>query len=355
MAASFDGASTDLERTVILATLDEPIPAGKNAVWCASFVAAWKEMEDFNGQPVVLQDSPSMADSLNQAADPRPAIPADALYTKAGPGGAALDQIEREVAQKFPGVSLSLVRQLPPLDPQDLVAYAYLQAEVPFAIPYFQNDEPLMFTDSRGTATEVGSFGIRKRDAHGYRKLHEQARVVILREEPVSEGLVDPPMKAVEYAVDLCVSSSPSQIVVACISPEDTLQAAVDRVQRAMAEAEEVLRQDPQEAWRFQLRQPLLVPDLAWKILHRFVELEDQVLANGTLAGPITFAGQHIDFRLSRSGAELKSEAAVAVRASAEEFDCVFNRPFLIYMKQRGAGQPYFAMWIDNAELLQPW
>jgi hypothetical protein len=31
----------------------------------------------------------------------------------------------------------------------------------------------------------------------------------------------------------------------------------------------------------------------------------------------------------------------------------VFDRPFLIYLKKRGATRPYFAMWVDNAELLR--
>jgi hypothetical protein len=30
----------------------------------------------------------------------------------------------------------------------------------------------------------------------------------------------------------------------------------------------------------------------------------------------------------------------------------VFDRPFLVYMQKRGAEQPFFVMWVDNAELL---
>ncbi len=32
-----------------------------------------------------------------------------------------------------------------------------------------------------------------------------------------------------------------------------------------------------------------------------------------------------------------------------------FNRPFLLYIKKRGADYPFFVMWMDNAELLQKW
>ena len=33
-----------------------------------------------------------------------------------------------------------------------------------------------------------------------------------------------------------------------------------------------------------------------------------------------------------------------------------FDRPFLIYVKRRQPNvQPFFVMWVDNAELLEPW
>ncbi len=30
----------------------------------------------------------------------------------------------------------------------------------------------------------------------------------------------------------------------------------------------------------------------------------------------------------------------------------IFDRPFLIVVKKRGAERPFFVMWVDNAELL---
>jgi hypothetical protein len=32
----------------------------------------------------------------------------------------------------------------------------------------------------------------------------------------------------------------------------------------------------------------------------------------------------------------------------------VFDRPFLIYLQQRQAKQPYFVMWVENPEVLVP-
>jgi len=96
----------------------------------------------------------------------------------------------------------------------------------------------------------------------------------------------------------------------------------------------------------------LLVPDLFWRISHRYTELEGKSFKNAELRGQsLDVAQQDILFRLDRSGAELKSEAKVFVLPVPTYF--VLDRPFLIYMKKRGARDPYFAMWVDNAELLQ--
>ena len=63
------------------------------------------------------------------------------------------------------------------------------------------------------------------------------------------------------------------------------------------------------------------------------------------------YVQQDILFRLDRSGAELKAEAKSYALPIPTYF--VFDRPFLIYMKKRGKSQPYFVMWVENAELLQ--
>src|SRR5262245_8297100 len=46
----FDGNSDRLQQTIIVPTLDSPIPDGKSAIWCVSFQLAWNRLkEDFQG------------------------------------------------------------------------------------------------------------------------------------------------------------------------------------------------------------------------------------------------------------------------------------------------------------------
>jgi hypothetical protein len=67
----------------------------------------------------------------------------------------------------------------------------------------------------------------------------------------------------------------------------------------------------------------------------------------------VDVAQQDICFRLDRSGAELASESKMYAMPVATHY--VFGKPFLIYMQKRGEKQPYFVMWVDNAELLKAW
>lgn len=44
LARTFDGESRELSQTAIVASLDSPMPPGKNVVWCASIQLAWDTM-----------------------------------------------------------------------------------------------------------------------------------------------------------------------------------------------------------------------------------------------------------------------------------------------------------------------
>jgi hypothetical protein len=100
-------------------------------------------------------------------------------------------------------------------------------------------------------------------------------------------------------------------------------------------------------------RDVLLVPDIFWRISHHFSELEGRRIQNAALKGQrLDVAQQDLVFRLDRGGAELRVESKMYAKPVPTAY--VFDRPFLIYLKKRGAARPYFVMWVDSAELLRP-
>jgi hypothetical protein len=336
----FDGDSRELKATQVVLTLETPIQKDRNAIWCASFLSAWKTLEtDLAKEPLSLQGAPEVALALAQAADPRPHIPEASLYVAAGWNQKGIiDQIWKDLAQKFPAKARPT---FPAILPDSFVAYAYLEANVKFSLPYFQNRKPLVFTDTAGKKTELCSFGIRSEDDYAYFTLREQPDILF--------AAADANYHLKECAIDLDRTSQPNQIILAFMEPRTSLGEMMAIVEDKIAKVK------MNEGHRgLGPNDVLLVPDMVWRITHRFAELEGREFTNAMLKGQrIDVARQDIQFRLDKSGAELKSEAKTHMKPIPTYY--VFDRPFILYMKKRGAEIPYFVMWVDNAELLNKW
>ena len=349
---TFNKPSDELKATVVVPTLDAPIPNGKNAIWCASFESAWKALQELVGEPITFDPPTDAAKSLNNVTDPRPHIPAASLYVAAGSNPVAtINQIATDLKQRFPSKEPPTFQGIVP---ESFITYAYLEANVKFSRPYDQNKQPLTFVEAGGRRTEVHSFGILSENHDARDKLWHQPRVLFRKGEPHEDSF--------EFAIDLCTNSSPSQLVIARIDREPTLSAAIARVEREMVEMPQLVEVEAAKSGRYTAERlhtiestgAMLVPDFHWAMSHRFTQLEGARLANERFKSQVLgVAQQDILFRLDKSGAELKSEAKAYAPGEPTHF--FLDRPFLVYMKKRGAEMPYFVMWVDNAELLRLW
>ncbi len=336
---AFDGPSDQLTQTVIVPTLDTSIPDGKSVVWCASFQLAWNRLrDDVTKGPGRLAGGQAVADRLNRGDQTEADIdPAD-VYAAAGLTGDGIeDRIRTEMARRFPNV--------PPPDlgtGNAAVAYSYLAAACQFDLPFFDNDDPLEFTDAAGKRTPVNSFGIRKKDDYAYNRLRAQVHVLHSAKEPNREEDGVP-----EFILDLCRTSRPYQVVIARVDRKPSLAETLADVRRKIA-------QQQADAWLSNLRprDVVLVPNISFRVTHRFREVEGKPIQNPALNGlHIDTAMQTVQFRLDRSGAEVRAESKAYVKPSARYF--LANRPFLVYLAKRDGGNPFFAMWVETAELLE--
>jgi hypothetical protein len=104
-----------------------------------------------------------------------------------------------------------------------------------------------------------------------------------------------------------------------------------------------------------------------------------QVFMPATLGLVLDRAVQQIDFRLDAAGATVTSESVMTPKADPRWFSA--DGPFLVVMRKRGsafppspprggfaavgrvlvfwgtggAPRPFFALWVDDGELLEPW
>jgi len=149
-----------------------------------------------------------------------------------------------------------------------------------------------------------------------------------------------------QFAIDLCKSSSPNQLVLASMPKKSTLSETLSVLNKKSAEYS-----SKEHPFRFVHGDVLLVPNMHWRIEHRFKEIEGKALLNPSMRGTwIDQAIQIIELKLDRQGAAISSQSMELTKKGG--YDFVFNRSFLLYIKKRGAKHPFFVMWVDNAELL---
>ncbi len=334
----FNGTTKELEATVVVPTLDTPLPQGKNVIWCASFAMAWEALADeVVGDPIQLDEGQEVADRLNAAEDFDADLPEGAVYTNAGSlTPELLSQINKDMARQFPNIEPNVEGA-----PGGLLAYAYLAAQVRFKRPYNDNDEPLVFRDSAGGETPVASFGLRQKDAGSFDRLRGQPEVIWSDHIRPAQEPGEP-----EFVIDLDQESEPVQIVLARVAAKETLSSTLDYIRDHEVSGD--------WGWAPKIvdtNDTLLVPNLDYRLSHDFRELEGRYLANpGYEDYWFQTARQDIAFRLDRSGATLKSEAPIYVTSAPAHYH--FDKPFLVVMSKRGAERPFFVMWVENSELL---
>jgi hypothetical protein len=324
-----------LKRTVVVPTLDTPFPEGKSAVWCSSFQLAWQALErDITKGPAVVRNAESVTKRLNSARRWETDLDAADYFIATGPGTETIEQIQRELPRRFPGVDAP--RMEAPVS-GSFVAFAFLKAGVRYTSEFADNPKAFEFVDSANQHTNVSSFGLLPDGLETGRDTPLARRQVALLSYSKRQ-----------FAVDLCRDSKPYQIVLAMLERKGTLAEVLadEAAQRRLHPVDDSYTLDEDH---------LLVPNMSWRIEHHFYELEgpDKELVGGAQPGAfIASAVEELEFRLDRRGAKVVSGAYPVVLDGGPKY-LYFNKPFLIYLKKRGAERPFFAVWVDNAELLQ--
>lgn len=330
---SFNGASNQLAHTVFVPVLQTPIPQGKSAVWCAGLALAWKELEKTAKGPVLLPNAPELAAYLKTEAGKPLGLGAKDYYAAAGFSWDGIHKrICEELTKKFPQAPL-------PAEPPEpsVQAYAYFEVTMKYVQAFLQETDPFYFRDSAGAKSNVHAFGIRTKDKH---------RVGTFRSQVVpyfhdGQG---------HYAVDLSSGMMPYQVIVACLDRNNTLAALLDQLNQRIANG-------PRPEG-FGDEGILLVPNMDWQAKHEFGELQGQpIRAEGWPEhGVVVRSEQLLRFRMNREGVHAAATVDVSNLLDGDEphhqGHYIFDRPYLVLLRKRGEANPFFVVWIDNAELL---
>jgi len=346
-----DVNSSDLEQTSIVATLDCPVPEQQNVIWCSTFQMAWDKMkDDIIGEPIEIIGAEELATRLNQATVSEEDLEEDSYYANAGiTGEGIIEQINTDMAQRFPSEPAPVFSEEFEVNQNTILSYSYLNINIEFEHPFYTNVKPFTFQDSNGTSTNVSSFcSFSEIEDPNQEKVREQVEVLF--------GEFDETGTGTEFAIDLCKYSQPYQVILAAVPRHETLSETISYVELKISE----FNSDPNNTHLRELNpmDKLIVPDVLYKLTHHFKELEGKGIGNQPWHSEGYFvweAMQKIDFSLTRTGVVIKSSAHFIIGPAIVigPRNIYFNRPFLIYVKKRGTEHnPFFVMWVDNAELL---
>jgi len=336
-------AITKTANTIYTAHLEGPITSESNVLYCASFQKAWDMMhKQVIKEEVRLEDDPLIARQLNRQSLGNDDISLDSYVAGAGAYSQELvERVNRELGQKF-GSQVDEKFSVPQASAGDrsIIAYAFLYKNLEFPTEFEKLPTPLSF-QANGSATPVKVFGI-ELFSHS-KRLHEKLvnQVAVLDYHDDSD-----------FILSLTSKSKDDEIIMAKIKPGKTLLDTYQAVTKRIAGG---TRSDIRE------NESMQIPKIDFDLSHNFPELVGRRLLNrGWEEWHIAAAVQDIRFKLDEKGAVLKSRAFML--KTKEEAPApgdtkprmfIFDKPFLICMKQKTGNSPYFALWVNNPELMR--
>jgi len=329
-------ASEKLKGTQITPHLDADLVAGTNVLWCGTMQLAWNEACDLVGGDLHFdQDHPLVA-ALNQRSFTKESIDEESYVAMAGFVKTNIHQsIRNAIKTKFgnsfkPGFVPG--KNLTPR-PQDFVAYACLYKHLTFPTAFDRLDDYLSFG-----GVPVGAFGLATFKP-AYTNLYPQVLILDYQSED-------------DFVIELSTKSEGDRLILAKVPTRQTLAETVAHVRARISgtNAAPANRDDI-----------LLVPRMKFDLTRSFHEIEGRhlIATNASLARDLFLlsAVQNTRFEMNKKGVELRSEAHAAFGCSKRNIptpkhQMIFNKPFLIMLERTNAKMPYFALWVDNAELL---
>ncbi len=314
----------NLSQAVLTPYWDYYIKAGDNIVFCPTFQIAWDALKKDVGGDVALSGKPAMADYLNKGINWKSSISEDSYVAMSGFGDETVELINTALKSKFGDDAPSVGK----IGPGSYISYAYLLKNMKFA-KVFEDTAPINFR-SNGTTTQINSFGITI-GSDMYKDLSKQVQVYDYKSDD-------------DFIVKLLPENTNEEIILAKVEPDATLHNTYEKV------ADRIENSKPSDIG---FKDSLRIPEVDVKVYDEFEELHDAI-NNQSLAGfNISKACQNVKFTLNKRGASLASEALILATPSiVKTKQLVFDKQFMICLKEKEAENPYLIIWVDNPDIL---
>ena len=211
-----------------------------------------------------------------------------------------------------------------------------LKKHLAFSAVFDSFDLPLTFFDPKGPHT-VKSFGVTSHWTD-WRFALAQVRVHDYRSPD-------------DFVVSIA-NLNAEDLILAKIPQPQTLDTGIQEVTKRIRDS-----RVPPKAREVVANEDLVIPVLELSV---FGDFKDELNHPDQPAGTRAIrARQELQFRLDERGAVVRSEAEMIGENGAYEYEpgtrtFIFDKPFLVMLREAPVKQPYFAAWIGNTDLMVP-
>ncbi len=299
-----------LHQTEFVPTLENRVSGNKNCIYAPAFLFAWaglrKELNcpdinaDVNSKDInLLNNSQSFQNALN----------------------------EDEYATKFS------------TEGDKLFVSAMFSKSLPFS-PAMQNIQTgLNFSNKK-----VKAFGMADHDE----KIIEKTTIIYYQDDS-------------HFIIGIQPADAANGIILAMgLPPIKTLGDAVRKIDSLAAIGDkDAANQQLQWRYIFNHFDDFLIPKIQFNIEANYPGVEGQMLSCKGRNYAITEARQHTAFILDEKGARVESEGDDVAKLDSVGLPprpkhVEFNKPFYIMIRKKNTQNPYFVMYVENTELMEP-
>jgi hypothetical protein len=294
-----------LSKTTFTPTLESPLQPNKNAIYAATLAMAWQEIKE--ELPHIKHiDNPTLEN----------------LHTTKRHQN-ILESYEYEATAQ--------------VDDFAVTARAFFSKSLPFPENVFErHDNPILFADQQ------------KVTAFGFYDYNASAKILFYNSDE-------------DFAIKLLPKDTSHEIYLLHTSLESiqNLQQAIEILNKQTQLFQ--INKNEQNLWRYSFREGdhVSIPCISYHIEHNYPDLQGATFNSQETIYTIAEAYQRTAFSLDEDGAEIESEATLKVSTTElieekiEPKHLIFNRSYLILLKRTDKKDPYFAMLVNNSELLQ--
>lgn len=301
-----------LKNTEFVATLENPIQKDKNVIYAPAFLFAWNTLKNELTVPFkIIEPSSNDFKLLN--------------HSKSFENSLNADEYDINVNVEDERISV----------------YAYFNKTLPFPTKLEKLEDPILFKD-----TKVNAFGMKYFDS----KYIEFTKVLYYKNDD-------------NFVLTFLPKNEHHEIILAKGLDSTTTLLAMLKQMNQLINVGKKEQKNSNILWKYEITEDDMfsVPSIKFNISTKYKNIEYQKFQSGGISYFVETAYQRTGFILNENGAVVESEAiAASLEAAMEEEETVrhpkkliFNKPFFVVIKRIDQTNPYFAMRVDNVELME--